>query len=212
MARSVLTADQKRRLLRQRIPDRMFEVYFCQQVITIMAAAKLPKSKTDPEVVLGIAGHQYMISPPKMLSFISLDAGIMMCRALMNFLGVYYGSESGRLYSRSEPRYDTSIHLGDFGFNPLSVAEACVALSGRDPDTVQNELLVTLETADTAVGHLTRTAARDIGILAKISHTCELVLFLMNKHLYDALGIDPVTFDGATASRYIRPKSTAYES
>lgn len=209
MVRAALTPEDKRRLLRQRIPDRMFEVHFCRQVIAIMADAKQAKSKTGPEVVLSIAGHSYSIFPPKMLSYIALDAGVMMCRALMNFLGIYYGSESEDLYSRSDPRYDTTIHLGDFRLTPLSVNEACVPLSGREADTVRNELLVTLKTADIGIGHLTRTAGRDIGVLIKISHTCELVLFLMNKHLYEALGEKPMVFDGPTASRHIRTMSGA---
>jgi hypothetical protein len=213
VAKTALSAAEKfrQRLLRQRIPDRMFEVHFCKEMIGIMTAAeeaaKKAKSEATEEAVIIVGGTEYSIYPLKMLRFVALDAGIMMCRALMNFLGIYYHGGAGQLRAYAHPQYATDVSIGDFGLNALSVAEACAALPGRNAAEVEKDLLITLKTADIGVGHLTRTAARDSGSLTPIANTCDLVITLINEYLYKALDADPVTFDGHAARRCIRART-----
>jgi hypothetical protein len=70
---------------------------------------------------------------------------------------------------------------------------------------VGEAIAVTLRTADIGVGHLTRTAARDLARdLTKVALACQQVLVLVNRHLYVALKEEPMSFDGPHATRYIR--------
>jgi hypothetical protein len=200
MARTPLSNDEKRRLLRQRIPDRMFEVHFCRTIIEAMERARL---NSKSEATLSLATRQYAVSAPNLVAFIALDAGIMMCRALMNFLGIYFRDRPDRL-EPATPSRNSDVYIGDFRPSILSVDAACAAFRGRSEVIVKEELMATLRTANIGIGHLTRTAARDIGVLHKVSNTCELVLALMNHHLYEPLGEKPVTFAYGSARRYLR--------
>ncbi len=203
MSRQPLTDDEKETLLNTRIPDRMFEVHLCRRIIEIFNESTLP-IPPGADVVIHVGPQTYDLYPPEMLLYIAVDSGILMCRALMNFLGIYYHSRTDALISKRMPRYDTDVCLGDCGKTSLTIDEAYAGLPTRDPGVVGDSLLVTLRTGDIGIGHLTRTAARDIGELHKIALTCNLVLALMNKHLYPN---NPVMFEGDKAKRYFRSAS-----
>jgi hypothetical protein len=168
-----LTKAESDFLLDTRIPDRLFELLLCSALIELLQR----KQKLSCEIH---ANEQVCnVVPSRVLLHASLDAGIMTCRALLNFLGIWHGSSG--LRSAAPPATDISIE--HFSRPLLTVDQAT---GGSAP--IGEALLLVLEAGNKGVGHLTVKPARIIlKDLEKVRIACNRTKELIDEYLYDRL-------------------------
>jgi hypothetical protein len=173
-------------LLKDRIPARMAEVH-----LSGFMARLLIKYGGDPQVTLKIADQAtYDLVSLKVLSDPILDTGIMMCRVLMEFLGIKWVRSSapkGRLVRISGSKFPDDLKLTSFGPQLISLNQVRQGYPNCTPDQIEKSLLHTLSTANRGIGHLTPIKARELS-LEDLEISCQAVFTLVNRHLYEALG------------------------
>src|SRR5262249_17506425 len=158
-------------LLDERIPDRMLELHLCTILIGLL--------KNGQKLVVEIRtnGKLCKLEPSRVLLHSSLDTAIMMCRAVLHFLGIRDDINILKSQARDE---DTDISIEHFGRPLMTVAQA----TGGSAATGKALLLV-LKAANKGVGHLTiepaRFLARD---LEQVRIACNRITELINEYLY----------------------------
>jgi hypothetical protein len=185
-----LNDQQKEILLKDRIPPRMAEVYLCG-----FMARLLIRSGGEPPATLTIADRvSCEFASLKELTDPILDTGIMMCRVLMDFLGISSRRQpepDGSLEQLAKPKYPDDMTLLNFGMPFISLNQAIQGYPPYTSDRIEKALLRTLRTANRGIGHLTPILARTLD-LEDLDIACQTVVGLVNRHLYEALGYEPI--------------------
>jgi hypothetical protein len=172
-------------LLHTHIPDRLRELLWCSKLAAYTIAHGNPKHisiKTTPGRLCETDRFEWLFHP-------AYDTGILMCRVMMEFLGIGYRVHT--TFQKREPPVDRvdDVCLLDFGIQFITVADAAVGV----PAT-RNALLNTLRAANKGIGHLTRTKGGDLD-LPDLKLACDQVVGLVNRHLYEKLNMTSPSFD-----------------
>jgi hypothetical protein len=134
----------------------------------------------------------------------------MMCRVLLNFLGVYFDRHGTPhpLQEKRAPRYPNSgdVWIENFsGLHAITLAHAIPAVAKVVPrDDAMKAIGRTLKAADKALGHLTINPAGSTVTRQEVKLTCEITIALLNKYFYDAQGDTPIAFEGEAAYAIVR--------
>jgi hypothetical protein len=184
-------------LLDFRIPDRMKEVYLCAKFAELVKAHGY-NHKADLRFS-GIGGYQ--LASTELVGYVILDAGLIMCRALFDLLGIYYSLRDDDLRERKSRKPDdiclSHFRLGAGHLSRITLDQAFHNPS-LTPTQMKKPLFKTLRRANKAIGHVTTVRGRELS-MDDIIITCHQVLRLLNIHLYQALGRSPVAFDHGVA-------------
>jgi hypothetical protein len=172
-------------LLHTHIPDRLRELVWCSKLAAHSIAHGNPKHisiQTAPGKGYETGRFEWLFHP-------AYDTGILMCRVMMEFLGIGYRVHT--MFQKREPPIDRmdDVCLLDFGIQFITVADA--AAGGP---TARDALLNTLLAANKGIGHLTRAKASDLD-LPDLKLACEQVVSLVNHHLYQKLNMTNPSFD-----------------
>jgi hypothetical protein len=181
-----LTGQEKKSLLEDRIYHRMAEVNLCANMAQLLASYG-----RDRHAKLMLDGRAAYESPSlKELSDPVIDTGIVMCRVLMEFLGVR--CRNGVLLQVRTQQAD-DVSMADFGLPFVTPDKVAQGYPGLPPIDVSEAMVATLSAANKGIGHLTRVPARKLDLLY-LEVACRSVLSLMNRHLYQALGYPERSF------------------
>lgn len=181
-----LTEQEKKSLLEDRIYHRMAEVNLCATMAKLLLI-----SGRDRQVMLMLDGQAAYQSPSlKELSDPVIDTGIIMCRVLMEFLGVRCRN-SALLQVKTQQADDVSMR--DFGLPFITPDEVAQGHPELAPVDVTQAMIETLGAANKGIGHLTRIPARKLDLWC-LDVACLSVLNLMGRHLYQALGYSRPVF------------------
>lgn len=181
-------------LLDDRIYFRMEEVAVCG-----FTARLLLRHGGEHRVALNI-GHEarYEFCSLRQLSNPILDTGIMMCRVLTEFLGLKFSPKpvpTGKLVFLTTPKYATDINLFSLIGRFITMEDVNNSHKTFNADDAEKALFRTLRAANQGIGHLTPTLARDLD-LTDLDLACQVVMTLVNDHLYAKLGRPRVNFPG----------------
>lgn len=169
----VLSTVERGDLLGKRIPDRLFELYLCTHLIDMLEADQ------DLPIVLRRGADECEISSARVLLQSSLDAAILMCRALLHFLGIKH---DGRGLRTEPPTEQTDICIEHLGPSLVTVAQA----TNNGDVAIRDALLLVLRTANKGVGHLTFKPAREIARdLQAVKLACTRTMELIDQYLYN---------------------------
>ena len=149
----------------------MFELYLFTRLFDLIASDRqLP-------LTLNVAGRQCQLTRSEVLLYACLDTSILMCRALLHFMGIKH--------DRRGLINEAPIRANDVFMEPhVTVGQAIGGSS-----SYATALLLSLKTANKGVGHLTKVAARTIAPdLMPISVACKRTNELLIEHLYKPLG------------------------
>jgi hypothetical protein len=171
-----LDEDKWENLLEIHIPDRLREIAWCAKMAERVITAGAPL-----HISLAIDGKPFCdTSCSNWLVHPAYDTGIIMCRVMMEFLGIRY--DPAGFVGKSEPYGDRKddVCLLDFAIPFISVAEA-------NAGAASIALHETLLAANKGIGHLTRTRGGDLKP-RDLKDASEYVISLVGCHLYDRLG------------------------
>jgi hypothetical protein len=112
----------------------------------------------------------------------------MTCRNLLKLLGIglSHGGVTLRTFANAQkPSIDA--WMTDFRLQPVPVYEAC----RNHPDLSQTEVKriigVVLRASNVGIGHLTDKSTRDIITARDVAVACDIVIALVNRHIYNRL-------------------------
>jgi len=183
-----LTPEQKAQLLEDRLYWRMYEVHLCKIISGLVDHHGFAVSTNI--AIANLETHQF--DSFKEIAYPIIDIGIVMCRALMQFLGIYYSDAGGGSLIAGQAKMHTDVTLFDFRNKYVQLDDL-----HRGPHRLtrqqKNALCRTLEAGNKGIAHLTSRPARRLQ-LPVLAQGCETVLQLMNQHLYVPVTGHPVTF------------------
>ena len=184
-------------LLDCRIPDRMKEVYLCAKFAEFVKAHGY-NHKADLRFS-EIGG--YKLASTELVGYVILDAGLIMCRALFDLLGIYYSPRNDDLQERNSRKPD-DVCLSHFRLGTGHLSRITLDQAFHNPPLtpvqMKKPLLETLRRANKAIGHVTTVRGRELS-MDDVIITCHHILRLLNIHLYQALRRSQVAFDDGVA-------------
>jgi hypothetical protein len=177
-------------LLEVHIPARLRELGWCAAMANL---ARVDSGPLSVDLCFGTVAR-CRLDKLEWISFPAFDVGILMCRALLEFLGVAYGPanksrhEPARLEQRKLDRIRADdVCLMHFGLPLITEDEA---VKGDDAATnveLLDALLSTLRAGHKGIAHLTSTRGRDLR-LEHLEMACRQVVLLIRRHLYERRG------------------------
>lgn len=178
-------------VLGYRIPARMREL---ESFVRLGVALESNPPSTNISVMIGsssysTADHRFLLHP-------LADAAAIISRGLLNFLGL--SSQNGSLIAKPLTRQD-DLKMSDIGLGWVSVSSAT---SGWpfSPADAEAKLMLSLRCADKVSAHLTHQSAASNSLdIASLVDAADLVNQLINREVFVALGLPPVTFDHGSA-------------
>jgi hypothetical protein len=198
----LLTTEEKNQFLLNRLPDRMFEIYIGRQMIDLRSDQKPGGVRVD--------GRAFSVSSGYLIANSFLDAGILMSRALLDFLGVYLkpidpgvpiDPQASVAIRQRRPRQD-DLMVVDFGGKTLALDDLKVDDAGNQSDELFNAVFHVLMLANKTIGHLTQKSARDEFDPPLASMGFDRVIALINRHVYTTLSLPTVEFDTIEQPRF----------
>jgi hypothetical protein len=194
----IMGSPEKATILKYRIPARMAELYAFIEMVPKLRA--LPE--TAPiQVVLGSKTLQ--LSNPTLLWFPIADAAALMSRALLHFLGI--GMQNNVLAPPAK-FFSTDIRMKDVDLNDVLVDDA-INRWKMTPDEAKELLELCVRTGHKVSAHLTElTAEGGKGIdatIPKLAKAFELVINLVNREVYTALGEPEIVFSSTSGHGHI---------
>jgi hypothetical protein len=179
-AKRTLPDATRESILEHHIPDRVREVIMCAE------AAKFGYEygrKHDGMVKFGsirtLATNDvgWIIDP-------FLDTGIIMCRALFEFIGIDL-SQSDDLYIRTKPRFSSDVCLEHFLPSYITLNEGLSRYADTSEGDLEEAIRRTIRAGDKGIGHLTKDPARQtLDNLRHLELSCKQIVNLLKSHLY----------------------------
>jgi hypothetical protein len=192
-ARKILDVIEVDNLCRLHIRDRVLELHLCTKLITLFEG-------TDQHAkgALEISGIRHEIGPALPLLHCCVDTAIVMCRSLLNFLGVKLAKPEALhplgLFDKKEPKEPTDLWIENIdGLTAITLSTAVAACSRESEARTLEALARTLRMANKGIAHMTEEPARSIGTLEAVKLSCEVVAEMVNRYLYEALGKPPIS-------------------
>jgi hypothetical protein len=187
--------DRSKRILNESIPERLSELYGCARIIEAFEA------RGDPALSAKIdLGGPVLTCSPAGLLIVSpcLDTALMTCRTLLTLLGVGLNKSQTNISLRTRRRFPTDAWMTDFGLAPIPPDELCKGHAPLTDAEVRKLLISILKAANKGIGHLTDESTRDIISRAGVARTCDVVVTLVNRHIYKALGEPAISFQAGS--------------
>lgn len=178
-------------VLGYRIPARMREL---EGFVRLGVA--LERNLPSSDITVRIGDSSYSTADHRFLLHPLADAAAIISRGLLNFLGL--AAPKGSLIERPLTRPD-DLKMPDIGLGWVSVSSAT---SGWpfSPGDAEAKLMLCLRCADKVSAHLTHQSAASNTIdIASLVDAADFVNQLVNREVYIALGLPPVTFDHGSA-------------
>lgn len=178
-------------VLDYRIPARMRELEAFVQLGTA-----LENNPPTDDIVIRIGNGSYSTADHRFLLHPLADAAAIISRGLLNFLGL--SSKDGILIAKPLKRPD-DLKMSDIGLGWVSVSSAT---SGWPflPEDAEAKLMLCLHCADKVSAHLTLQSAPSSNIdIASLVDAADFVNQLINREVYLAKSLSPVTFDAQSA-------------
>jgi hypothetical protein len=205
-----LTSGQRDLLLDHRIPDRMFEIHLGKAMIDCLS------NKEPTKIIFGTDKPQ-QVSAGYLLAGAAVDTAMMMCRALLDFIGVHLKRvRTSDTIPSSSPVIDNhylatrhgrpkpdDVMLIDLGKGLVTIEEAKTDSRRKQSNDVYAALHHMLLLANKSIGHVTKTSAREEADWPKLSLACDQVILLMNRHVYNALALPSISFSDHTDQRHL---------
>jgi hypothetical protein len=173
------------RLLNDLLPHRM------QAVATLNLVLKLYATYDASPMTL-YAGDKLVIEG-NLLAFINpaIEAGMMHCRALLEFLGLC--NDNGRLSNISRPRRSTDVGIEHFSTSegPLEkvTPSKVLRLYPGPSDEAENALLAVFHVTNKGLAHVTKDLSENPGYGALIEIASRGIPSLVVSYLYTPLGL-----------------------
>ena len=178
-------------VLGYRIPARMREL----DAFVRLGPALESNPSTD-DITISIGNDVYSTADHRFLLHPLADAAAIVSRGLLNFLGL--SSKDGSLIAKPLTRFD-DLKMHDVGLSWVTVFSATSGWTFSAVDA-EAKLMICLRCADKVSAHLTHQSAASNTIdIASLVDAADFVNQLVNREVYLALGLPPVTFDHGSA-------------
>jgi hypothetical protein len=183
------------RILRQSIPGRLSELYGCARIIEAFEAEGDAPESAD----IALGGRVLKCSPVSpIILWPCLDAALMTCRTLLNLLGIGLNRAETDIRTYSKRKVPTDAWMTDFGLAPIPVDDACEGHAPLKDADVRRLLTLILYAANKGIGHLTDVSTRDIISEAEVAQACDIVITLVNRHIYKPRGKPDISFEAGS--------------
>lgn len=166
----------------QYVPHRLAALELCVvSCYRILSGALLLEEQYKPKVDLATPfGHKPLCSIEQFVG-ISIDAGLVALRTLLNFLGIKLDNNT-----LNEKKYAHTVD--EHGLSLISVATACAVLEPIVTSTDLKAMLIEgLQTASKSSAHFTADGAT-ISV-ERLGYACYATSLLIRQHYFDAKGL-----------------------
>jgi hypothetical protein len=190
-----LSSAEKDIILARRLPERMFEVYIAREMIRRLSDENAATIQFGGDKSLNLS-HGLLVAN----SF--LDAGILMSRALLDFLGIYRKRQGPIAQRGDRPNHD-DLMIVDLDLpNLITVDDVYIDGSGSRSSQHFEGIEHLLFLANKTIGHLTPFSAAKEFDTSKAEIGFDHVLRLVNRHVYAARSGALVSFETTGQPRY----------
>jgi hypothetical protein len=168
----------------------------------IVMASHIAAEPKEP-VEINTKSHSFLLMDQRFLLHPLADGAVLMARALLYFLGLKLVGNvlSAAAHSGSD------IGMGDVGLFPVS-EEMAVKGWAIPEDRAKALFELSIRTGNKVSGHLTTRSAYGLGAsISELTEAFELVNALVNRQVYVALRMSPITFTAKGRAGHIVTKS-----
>jgi len=131
-----------------------------------------------------------------------IDAGIVMSRVLLDFLGIYLNRNQQVAKRQEHPTKGDDLRIIDIGGALIEVDDVRIGENGAPVQNLFDGVEHLLYLSNRTISHLTHIVSTNKFDRKKAEIGFEQVLQLINRHVYSKLASSPVRFDTLKQSRF----------
>lgn len=134
------------------------------------------------------------ISDQRFLTHSLADAAVLVSRGLLFFLGIT--ASGGTLQAVQPARYHADdLQMADLGLSSLTVSQVTKNWPGISPVRAESLLALCIVAGSKVSAHLTKETATSLNAsFSELAEAFNLVINIVNREVYDALGLPRIEF------------------